>query len=174
MKTCSPASSLNHAHTLSGVSATGYQVHHVEGAFIFLSESPFCGRVNAAASSFCPSPYLCVSILHVLIACRPFTLTVSNGIACRGHGPRSRSCKCTTHVCANSPIDALLAPMSWRIEPSARLFLSGPYLDSLKVLEIQLRPTTRERRASIFNRTLFCFGLFLKSIPFRCLVYIFA
>lgn len=86
----------------------------------------------SSLSSFYPSP--CVSFLHVLITPRPFTLTVSNGIACRGHWTRSRSCKCTAHVCTNSPIDASLAPMSGRIEPSAVLsvralsqFLKSPW-----------------------------------------------
>lgn len=41
---------------------------------------------------------------------RPFTPPVSNGIACRGHRVRSRSRKCTAHVCANLSIDGSPAP----------------------------------------------------------------
>lgn len=141
---------------LTDVSTTGYSVRQGQGTFVFLSKTPFVGGSepqSGTVSSFYPSLYLCVSILHVLIAPRPFTRPVSNGIACRGHRPWSRSCKCTAHVWTNSPIDASLAPMSGRIEPSAVLFLSEPYLDSLKALEIELKSNGLESRASMFNRS---------------------
>lgn len=64
---------------------------------------------------------VCDSILHILITSWSFTWTVSNGTACSGHRTRSRSCKYMAHVCTNLPIDASLAPMSGRIEPSAVL-----------------------------------------------------
>lgn len=107
----------------------------------FSLKPPFVGGSkpqSGTVSSFYPTLYLCVSILHVLIAPRPFTLTANHGIACHGHRPWSRSCKCTPHVCTNSPIDATIAPKSGRIEPSVVLFLTEPYLCSLKVLEIEL------------------------------------
>lgn len=126
-----------------------------QGTFVCISKKPlFVGGSkprSCTVSSFYPSLYLCVSILHVLIAPRPFTPTVSNGIACRGHRLRSRSRKCTVHVCANWPIDALLAPVSGRIEPSAVLFLSRPHLGSLKVLEIELKHCGLESITSVFN-----------------------
>lgn len=131
------------------------QFAKVKVRLFFSPKPPFVGGSKPQSgrlSSFYPSLYLCVSILHILIATpRPFTLTVSNGIACRGRRPRSRSCKCTAHVCTNSPIDASLAPVSGRIEPSTVLFLSEPYLDSLKVLEIELEPDGL-KRTSVFNR----------------------
>ncbi len=134
------------------------QFARVKVLFVFLSKTTFVGGSkpqSGTVSSFYPSLYLCVSIPHVLIAPRPFTRTVSNGIACRGHRPWSRSCKCTAHVCTNPPIDASLAPMSGRIEPSAVLFLSEPYLDSLKVLEIELKSHILESRTSIFSPSFF-------------------
>lgn len=119
------------------------QFSRVKVRLFFSSKTPFVGGSKpqsdtvSSLSSFYPSP--CVSFLHVLITPQPFTLTVSNGIACRGHRTRSRSCKCTAHVCTSSPIDASLAPMSGRIELST---VSEPYLNSLKVLEIELKPTS--------------------------------
>lgn len=111
------------------------QFSRVEVRLFFSSKNPFVGGSKPQSdtvSSFYPSP--CVSFLHVLITPQPFTLTVSNGIACRGHRTRSRSCKCTAHVCTSSPIDASLAPMSGRIELSTVLsvralsqFLKSPW-----------------------------------------------
>ena len=115
MSTCSPASNLNNVPTLPGISTTDPSLPQGQGTFVFLSTTPLCG---ATVGSFYPTLYLCYSILHILIAAWPLTLTVSNGIARVGHRPRSRSCKCTAHVCANSPIDASLAPVSGRKKPS--------------------------------------------------------
>lgn len=155
VSTCSPTKKLNNIPLQTDVSATGYSVRQGQGMFFFfLSKPPFVGGSkpqSGRVSSFYPSFYLCVSILRVLIAPWPFTPTVSNGIACRGHRPRSRSRKCTARVCTKSPIDASLASMSGRIEPSAVLFLSEPYLDSLKVLEIEPKPDGLESRTSISN-----------------------
>lgn len=150
VSTCSPASNLNEVPLQWGVSASGRSAARVKVRLFFL-HLPFCRRVKTTVSSFYPGLYLCVSILHILIAPWTFTLTVSNGIACRGHRPWSRSCKCTAHVCANLPIDSSLAPVSGRIEPSVVLFLSRPYLDSSNVLEIQLKPNLLECRTSILT-----------------------
>lgn len=115
-----------------------------------------------------------VSFLHVLIPRRPLTSAVSNGIACRGHGTRSRSCKCTPRVCTSGPIDASLALMSGRIEPSTVLsvralsqFLKSPWnwaethawkaellyrMAKKKKGVFQPASTNRSSRASAFNK----------------------
>lgn len=151
---------------------TVYMVHkplvcQVQGKFscFFFLLKLCCGRVRAKEhGEFFLSECLSLCLHPPRIDCwQPFTPTVSSGIACHGHGPWSRSCKCATHVCVNSPIDTSLAPVSWRMEPSARLFLSGHYLDSGKVLEIQLHPSRFECRASTFKRFLFLLTLLRTS-----------
>lgn len=63
--------------------------------------------------------WFCIRILWVSISSRPFTLTLSNGIACHERRTRSRSGKCSARVCTDLQIDASIAPMSGRMEPLA-------------------------------------------------------